>query len=198
MLFFTELKAIIEEKNKELEQKAEELKERSPEAQRRERNPNVSTKWKCSLWSTVGMKIQSVYLPVLRIIAVQVEIEKLVNVPANNTNSEKIKGKKKNLQKFIWNIYIKKLKPYFFCLQISKKSSILWLMGLKIKPTKTQNWVSIAENYYNLSIFAFLDPIFFFLLVFQILSQQDEISLLKKEKGKQLEEKAKLIKGGMQ
>ncbi|KAF6718409.1 E3 ubiquitin-protein ligase TRIM69 [Oryzias melastigma] len=58
-----ELKAIIEEKNKELEQKAEELKERSPEAQR-----------------------------LLRIIAVQVEIEKLVNVPANNTNSEKIKG----------------------------------------------------------------------------------------------------------
>ncbi|XP_024129098.1 myosin-J heavy chain [Oryzias melastigma] len=110
-----ELQAIIEEKNKELEQKAEELKERSPEAQR-----------------------------LLRIIAVQVEIEKLVNVPANNTNSEKIKDLKKELNTLI--------------------------NGIEDKTNENTK------------------------LMFQILSQQDEISLLKKEKGKQLEEKAKLIK----
>ncbi|XP_023821091.1 putative leucine-rich repeat-containing protein DDB_G0290503 isoform X1 [Oryzias latipes] len=110
-----ELTAIIEEKNKELEQKAGELKERSPEAQK-----------------------------LLRIIAVQVEIERLVNVGANNTNANQIKVLKKELSTLI--------------------------NGIEDKTSENTK------------------------LVFQILSQQDEISLLKKEKVQQLEEKAKLIK----
>ncbi|RVE61643.1 hypothetical protein OJAV_G00172540 [Oryzias javanicus] len=121
-----ELKAIIEEKNKELEQKAEELKERSPEAQRRNSGKGDTTR------------------PTRNHVAVQVEIEKLVNVPANNTNSAKIKYLKKELNTLI--------------------------DGIEDKTNENTK------------------------LMFQILSQQDEISLLKKEKEKQLEEKDKLIK----
>lgn len=50
-VFFPELTAIIEEKNKELEQKAGELKERSPEAQKREANQNKMSQRIQNPWS---------------------------------------------------------------------------------------------------------------------------------------------------
>lgn len=83
-----------------------------------------------------GTEIQSVYLSVLRIIAVQVEIERLVNVGANNTNANQIKGKKTKKNNInLKHLFKKKVNILFLSIVLKKELSTL-INGIEDKTSE--------------------------------------------------------------
>lgn len=84
-----ELQAIIDEKNIELANKSDELRKRSVQSHRRKRSENAARS--CVVASADGQRCL-LFLPVLLIIQMQADIEKLSKTAEHDVDFKKIKG----------------------------------------------------------------------------------------------------------